>query len=142
MKRVVSNGLVHLRGALESGQFLGNTMTEEEGESIKKITDNYIRLVKVMLNDMKPIRDDLENINRQAKLFVDNSRMYDYRITQVMESVYKHSRDSRNQVEKIARDIMDSSKSGELHDIIMANSLVKSSSETVNKDQGRRNLFH
>ena len=117
--------------ALEKGKFSKKEMSIEELQELQDQSQYFINELAGTLDALKPIKKDVDSIS-------ENSKKQTGRSLDVMESIYRHSSDCKTRIEQNTELISKNVNRGNLHDIFMADSLMKADIELLKKEGNKR----
>lgn len=102
----------------------------EELKNLLNVTQAVIDGFTNTLKLLAPIKNDVEKIKRRAYEGLDHGESF--------ETLYRHSRMCLNVIDDVSYKVGKNLEKGTLHDIVMANSLIKADIQLLNKTTEKR----
>ena len=131
LRQYIKINHVNFNEALEKGKFSKKEMSIEELQELQDQSQYFINELAGTLDALKPIKKDVDSIS-------ENSKKQTGRSLDVMESIYRHSSDCKTRIEQNTELISKNVNKGNLHDIFMADSLMKADIELLKKEGNKR----
>lgn len=131
LRQYIKINYVNFNDALEKGKFSKKEMSIEELQELQDQSQYFINELAGTLDALKPIKKDVDSIS-------ENSKKQTGRSLDVMESIYRHSSDCKTRIEQNTELISKNVNKGNLHDIFMADSLMKADIELLKKEGNKR----
>lgn len=131
LRQYIKINRVNFNIALEKGNFSKKDMSIDELQELQDQSQYFINELAGALDALKPIKRDVDSIRESAEKQLGRSM-------DVMESIYRHSDDCKIRIEQNSLSITKNVEKGNLHDIFMADSLMKADIELLKKEGNKR----
>ena len=131
LRQYIKINRINFTTALEKENFSKKNMSIEELQELQDQSQYFINELAGALDALKPIKRDVDSIR-------ESSEKQLVRSMDTMESIYRHSGDSKLRIEQISATITKNAEKGNLHDIFMADSLMKADIELLKKEGNKR----
>lgn len=131
LRQYIKINRVNFNLALEKGNFSKKDMSIDELQELQDQSQYFINELAGALDALKPIKRDVDSIKESAEKQLGRSM-------DVMESIYIHSDDCKIRIEQNSLSITKNAEKGNLHDIFMADSLMKADIELLKKEGNKR----
>ena len=131
LRQYIKINHINFNDALEKGKFSKKEMSIEELQELQDQSQYFINELAGTLDALKPIKKDVDSISENSKKQIGRS-------VDIMESIYRHSNDCKTRIEQNTELISKNVNKGNLHDIFMADSLMKADIELLKKEGNKR----
>ena len=131
LRQYIKINRINFTTALEKESFSSKNMSIEELQELQDQSQYFINELAGTLDAMKPIKKDVDSIRESSEKQLGRNM-------DIMESIYRHSGDSKLRIEQISTVITKNAEKGNLHDIFMADSLMKADIELLKKEGNKR----
>lgn len=132
----INNGTA--KDILEKENYANENITLEEVTELYNQSQYFIELMATTLESLKPIKNEIDIIQNEAKNVIENPNDNYRVICDLMDSTYMHSREAQIRIEQVASLISKNVKKGNMHDIIMIGSLLKADIDLLKKETNKR----
>ena len=121
--------LNQLKEQLDKGDLSNENLTLEQLSDFENKTQYFIDTLAGLLDTLKPLKGEVDEFKKQSSSLKN----------EIEKDIYRHSSEAQKRIEQVSSIISNNVKKGNLHQIIMANSLLKSDIELIKKKQIRDN---
>lgn len=119
-----------LKEIVEKRELTDEKISLEQLEEFENKTRYLIDQVATLFDTLRPLKKEVDELKKQSSVNME--------INHLMEDIYRHSSESQIRIEQLSEQITQNAKEGNMHDIIMANSLLKADIELLKKEANKR----
>ena len=128
-KMYVKLNLNQLKEKQNEGNLSNESLTLEQLTDFANKTQYLIDNIAGLLDTLKPLKREIDELKKSSYLSLDS---------EIQKDVYRHSSEAQKRIEQLSSTISNDVKKGNLHKIVMADSLLKADIKLLKKEANKR----